>query len=304
MPERCQLCWSVGVAALSLTAAAAPSPAPTDDAYADGVESFDPGVGGIEGYVHCEAALGAPARTTGGAIFPSVVSIYNPPWLPDEIVSIGQGGSLVIRFDTPVADDPANPFGIDLLIFGNSFFVDDGSGISGLFADGGLIEVSADNARWFALTPAADGLHPTQGFADSGPYDPLPGRVATDFRRPVDPALTLEDFLGSSYEEALALYAGGSGGGTGIDLGPSGLGAISYVRISNGRARLSVEIDALADVAPQVPGDTNGDGLVDVQDLVAVIAQWGPVGPGATADLNGDGLVDVADLVLVVTAWS
>jgi hypothetical protein len=45
--------------------------------------------------------------------------------------------------------------------------------------------------------------------------------------------------------------------------------------------------------------DVNGDGTVDVQDLVAVIMAWGPC-TGCPEDGNGDGQVDVLDLVEVI----
>jgi hypothetical protein len=48
-------------------------------------------------------------------------------------------------------------------------------------------------------------------------------------------------------------------------------------------------------------GDTNGDNVVDVQDLVNVITNWNTANPGA--DVNDDNIVDVQDLVLVVTNW-
>jgi hypothetical protein len=53
-------------------------------------------------------------------------------------------------------------------------------------------------------------------------------------------------------------------------------------------------------------GDVNGDGVVDVQDLVHIITNWGPCppGPACAADLNGDGVVDVQDLVIVIVGWS
>jgi hypothetical protein len=51
------------------------------------------------------------------------------------------------------------------------------------------------------------------------------------------------------------------------------------------------------------PGDTNGDGLVDVSDLVNVILDWGTNGAAHSGDVNGSGTVDVADLVAVVLAW-
>ena len=123
-----------------------------DDPFADEWVSYDQGANASAGYTDPATTLGSPERFTGEGVFPSVVSAFNPPFGTDELVSIGAGGHLVVRFDTPVTDDPANPFGIDLLIFGNAGFLDAG-GVAGpgLFgADGGLIEVSADGVVWFA----------------------------------------------------------------------------------------------------------------------------------------------------------
>ena len=49
-------------------------------------------------------------------------------------------------------------------------------------------------------------------------------------------------------------------------------------------------------------GDTNGDLVVDVSDLLAVIADWQCEG-SCSADVTGDGIVDVADLLLVIAGW-
>lgn len=55
------------------------------------------------------------------------------------------------------------------------------------------------------------------------------------------------------------------------------------------------------------PGDVNFDGMVDVQDLVAVILDWGLcVGPPpiiCLADHDGSGTVDAADLFVVINHW-
>ena len=52
------------------------------------------------------------------------------------------------------------------------------------------------------------------------------------------------------------------------------------------------------------PGDVNGDGVVDIQDLNAVVAHWQQiVPPGTGADLDGNGVVDIQDLNQVVAHW-
>ena len=53
----------------------------------------------------------------------------------------------------------------------------------------------------------------------------------------------------------------------------------------------------------ECPADTDGNGAVDVTDLVAVILDWGTDGAENNADIDGSGVVDVADLVMVILAW-
>ena len=51
----------------------------------------------------------------------------------------------------------------------------------------------------------------------------------------------------------------------------------------------------------QLKGDVNGDGIVNIQDLVLVAGALGKTGQNA-ADINGDGVVNIQDLVLVAGA--
>lgn len=278
-----------------------------DDPYADIVVSYVVGTAPAPGFTNPATALGEPERLTGEPLFPAAVTPFQGAFLTSEIVSIGTGGSLVLKFDTPVSDDPANPFGIDLLVFGNSFFLDESfpSGVvGGINAEGGTIEVSADGTAWHAIPGVqADGLFPTCGSSDVSAYAEAPGRVLTDFTKPVDPSIVMEDLIGLGYDEVMAVYAG-SGGGAGVDLATVGLDAISYVRISNPvGARFSVEIDAVSDVVPAALfADLNGDGQVDGIDLALLLGAWGP-GSGA-ADLNRDGQVNGLDLALLLGAWT
>ncbi len=50
------------------------------------------------------------------------------------------------------------------------------------------------------------------------------------------------------------------------------------------------------------PADTDGSGSVDFQDLVALLAAWGPCG-GCPEDIDMDGLVGFQDLLVVLAEW-
>ena len=49
-------------------------------------------------------------------------------------------------------------------------------------------------------------------------------------------------------------------------------------------------------------GDIDGNGSVNVTDLLTVIADWG-CSTGCDGDANGDGTVNVTDLLAVISAW-
>jgi hypothetical protein len=198
------------------------------------------------------AALGKPTLFTDpSGPFGGVVTPFNSSFGVGETVSLGAGGSLVVQFAEPVANDPLNPFGIDLLVFGNSFAIGDFSGPEpvalGVAGEGGMIAVSADGVNFFDVAGAADGAFPTNAYVDvSGPFTTTPGAIESNFTQPVDPAFNV---AGKTLAQLIAGY-NSSGGGAGVDIGPTGLASISYVRISNPvGAAFTPEIDALADVA-------------------------------------------------------
>jgi hypothetical protein len=183
-------------------------------------------------------------------------------------------GSITVKFDHPIVDDPVNPYGIDLNVFGNSFYV--GSGfvhdttdmrsynlVGGIFAEPVVISVSPDNVNWFTYSagPFGDSAFPTQGYGWSAEQHDLTGNgwtnEATDFTKPINP--TLNSLLGAiglelATSDAIGAYVG-SGGGTGIDLAESGFCAIQYVRVESTAQFRDGEIDAFADVRPMIVGD-------------------------------------------------
>lgn len=254
-------CGIVGVAAgVALLAC---NPGAIAGPWAGGVVSYDPGSNPEPGYSSDPSvALGAPERTTGEntpfGSFPADVTMFSSPYGLDEVVSIGAGGHLTLALDVPATDDPSHLHGADLIVFGNLFFNTDDfvdGNITGALPELADIEVSSDNVNWFPVSAQADGLFPTQGYLDSGIFGTDSGgspngTIESDFFKPMDPSLTLNDFLGLSYADALALYDG-SGGGAAIDIADAGLSSVSYVRFSVPvGAFYNSEIDAIT-VVPE-----------------------------------------------------
>ena len=229
--------------------------------FAAEVVSYKSGVGFATdwstgaGYTNKDAIVGPPARETpgkwGGPITP-----FSPPYLLAQILSIGEGGEVTLKFGKPIRDESINPFGLDFLVFGGAgFTITNGDFGGGGITDGTLfgqddgetrVSVSADGDAWFVLdpkrAPAFDAYHPTDG---SG-----------DFGLPVNPALDKGDFAAGGLAKFTELYDG-SGGGTGYDLGwavdaagkPVALAQARFVRLEvlSGKA----EIDAVSDVQPR-----------------------------------------------------
>jgi hypothetical protein len=231
------------------------------------------------------AALGRPAlETTGDGWYVPVtenvpvVPVY-PPFRASELVTIGQGGHLTVKFNRPVADDADNPYGIDFIVFGDTYqIIGKGQGWTGgnpeeiilggsVSAEPGLVAVSPDGRTWyrFASGPYADGFAPTAGRRWDDVNDVWAEEL--DPTRPVDPVLTARDMEGMTLAEMIAAYDGAAGG-TGFDLqwlDPKDYAAlpvdpntgsrwIQYVRIEDDPdSSLTTEIDAIADVRRRDP---------------------------------------------------
>lgn len=210
--------------------------------YAGSVISYTAGAGVTAGYTDPVASIGEPSRVTPGQ-FGGPVDPFNSAYLGSQLVGLGTGGALTVHFDSPVMNNPANAFGVDFQVFGNSFFVvtnatdanfnyigtpaTDGS----VFGANGIstrVSVSKDGQTFFTLSPSLapilKNLFPTDG---SG-----------NFTIPVNPALKGADFAGLTLDQIRAKYAG-SGGGTGFDLAwardgqgnPVTLDEINFVKV-------------------------------------------------------------------------
>ena len=200
--------------------------------YPDTVVSYISGTGFSPGYTNPAAALGEPSRITPG-IFGGPVDPFDPPYLAGQLVSIGAGGALTVKFARPIINHPRNRFGIDFIIFGNAGFIITNAFDPNTFdwigtpaTDGALfggntgtsrVSVSRDGIQYYELNPSAappvDGLLPTDGKGN--------------FHVPADPGLTSADFRGLTLEEIRMLYYGAAGG-AGYD--------ISWARDATGQA--------------------------------------------------------------------
>ena len=227
--------------------------------FADAVISYIPGTGVSATFTNTSTVLGEPSRvnTFGDATDP-----FNPAYGGSQILSVGAGGSLVIKFGSPVQNHPGNRFGIDFMIYGNSGFIITNdfnpatfewigtpATDSSLFAANSgptRVSVSQDGTTWFTLNPSiaptVDNLYPTDG--------------AGDFRIPANPSLTPSSFAGATLDTIRSLYAG-SAGGTGYD--------IAWAQNSNG---VSVQLSSISFVRVDVlAGKSEIDGFSAVTTL-------------------------------------
>jgi hypothetical protein len=147
--------------AAALLAAAAHALAQTPSAVA----SFTPGSGqnaGQEPQYYPANVLGLPDTTARRTV---------PATDPAQILCLGAGGVIVLRFDGPIVDAP----GPDFTVFENAFYYTIG-GVERIYAEPAEVSVSRDGVRFVAypfdtLTLAGcAGTAPTYG--DQDPFDP------------------------------------------------------------------------------------------------------------------------------------
>jgi len=283
------------LAASLLVLLAASTAAHGEDPWADAVVTFVQGPNVPTGpYSDPSAALGRPAG--GATAAPS----------NESLVSLGsRDGVLVLRFDTPVTDDPGNPLGLDCIVYGNAFWV--GGNNQRKFQEVAVIEISRDangngqaDDTWYLIPGSRGFSYPLNTITeDAGqtnsadePYflmgnitNPsfLDGDAGNDTAEynwgygDMNP--TLVPYLDNHVRPGDPFTVGhepGTGGGDAFDIAwavddtgaPANITEFDFIRIralierqAGPLGYFSPEVDAVADVAPDV--DTDGDGILD-----------------------------------------
>jgi hypothetical protein len=254
-------------------------------------------------YNEPNTALGRPTlETTGDGfyILPGenvpVVPVYGP-FRYFEIVTVGNGGRLTLKFNHPVANDANNLYGIDFIIYGNASQTiagglrwtngnpEETTVVGSVYDEPGIVAVSQNGIDWYYFSngPYADCFAPTAGYEWDEVNDVWGEEL--DPTRPADPNLTAAGMNGKTAAEIIGIY-NGSAGGTGFDIGTLGLDWIQYVRIEDkSGSSATTEIDAIADVSccgdykhPHPAGDLNEDCRVNFFDFAILAQDWQEAG--------------------------
>lgn len=212
-------------------------------------------------YTNAAAALGPAARVTPdslGGTGDVPVRVNEGVWSPEQIVSIGNGGHLILKMAQVITNDtdPWHPYGIDLIVYGNSFFSTLLSNEFTLpwaiaYTEHAQIWVSNDTTVWYRAEGAfGDGLMPTQSIDVNG--------YPADYLLPVHPSLLTNDWFDGtwSYTNTVQAYEGAAGGAP-VDLSnlvtadgtPTNIPSATYVKLVDiSGVGGSAEIDAVARV--------------------------------------------------------
>jgi hypothetical protein len=230
--------------------------------------------------------VGGSFSSAGGVPATGIARWNGSAW---SALGSGVGGSV---FALAVHDD-----GGGLALYAGGFFFTDGGGPANFIA-------RWDGASWSPLGPGTDHLVSTLAVFDDGGGSALyaGGFFVTAGGKP---AKKIARWDGSSWSPLGNGMSGGfnalvdeltvydDGGGPALFAGGNFTSAIDS-------ADSYIAKWGCTEATP-CPADVDGDGQVNVIDLVEVIFAWGS--SGSDADANEDGMVDVLDLVAVLLAW-
>lgn len=236
-----------------------------------------------------------------GTLTPSLQGVYSigTPGTPQE-------SYIVVKFNTPIKNDPLNPGGYDFVIYSNAFWV--GGNSNRKFVEPGLVEVSKDVNKnglpddpWYVI-PGSMGLSRSifpQGISNNSPK--IAGVVESEGESEyiwgyADLSPTMPPYKDNYVRPDNPFRIGidfGTGGGDAFDISwavdefgnPADLDEIDFIRVSTIPNILdpvfgyyTTEIMAIADVAPLI--DSDGDSILD--DYEIRVSHTDPFRPEST----------------------
>jgi len=212
----------------------------------------------------------------GSRITNELTKVVEPAYwtLPDgvtpDICKINAGGCITVRMGAPVYHNPNNPYGLDFIVFGNSFYVPTGgpainnaadlsavpiAGLSGTYGHATTVSVSQDGTNWFTY-PYVPFLLPGDAYQWDDFNHVWKNEVASE-SKPVNPSLGFSNTIATNVVDQYV----GANGGTGYSLQASGLPWIQYIRLYAGTSTNDTAsgdytvIDAIGTVHPVTVGD-------------------------------------------------
>jgi YVTN family beta-propeller protein len=251
------------------------------DPWADEVVSFTPGKewSRFGENFFPENVLGPPDPDPA-------ITLYSPSSKPQEILSLGHGGEIVLEFSDNVIVDGE---GVDFTVFENAFYF---LGTEDPFIEAGIVSVSLDGIRFVAFPYDTSTF---EGFAGVTPVN--------DNQHPTDPTVS---------------------GGDSFDITDLGFPYIRFVKITDagdivqeGPFNGDFDLDAVVAIHSlkepfdgPFKGDVNADSQIDFLDALSVVQIiLGEHEPTAAevlrSDCNGqkcegDGDINVLDIIKIL----
>ena len=211
----------------------------------------DPGqYGDVPGIYHASMVFPAFNTSTSGDLITSLGSSAN-----------SGTNSLIVKMAAPITHSDSHWYGDDFIVYGNAQFFNPNftsvtpttdmsqyliGGTYGIYQNGTpTVSVSADGIH-FTQLQTSQTFFPENPFSWSGisASDPSGWGAMNDFTKPVDPSLTVSNFVGQSVAFADNSLYNGSAGGQAFSLAGSGLSSIQYVEFTG-----FGNIDAVAGVS-------------------------------------------------------
>lgn len=248
--------------------------------FASVLEDYSPGPSQYDGNAYYTALFKDPQKALGR---PYGGPVHQPS--NASVVTLGDGGSIMLAFDRDITDDPRNPGGYDFIVFSNAYFI--GSNERLRWQEPAFVEISQDKVNWYLILPnilpadltASDVARSSTALNNYAEYTPT---LALPANRTAEEFYTVPDRQSVADNTELLKIDAVSGGGDAFDIADAvvqvspgsgvpllvngkpvkaGIASFRYIRLTDAvregtsdpeLGEVSAEIDAVAAVTPAV----------------------------------------------------